>query len=92
MTTDQTPTAIKKTKLTTLQFGQFKDLIYNSTGIALGDNKREFIESRLSKRLRSLEIDSFAEYYKMLTSGRPDSEEMQEMVNRVTTNKTNFFP
>ncbi|MEO1528056.1 MAG: CheR family methyltransferase [Planctomycetota bacterium] len=92
MPTDQaSEPSLKKPKLSASQFTQFKDLIYRETGISLGDNKREFIQSRLSKRLRSLEIDSFADYFSMLRDGGSESEEMQEMVNRVTTNKTNFF-
>ncbi|MEL6109091.1 MAG: CheR family methyltransferase, partial [Planctomycetota bacterium] len=39
----------------------------------------------------SLDIGSFAEYYKLLRDSGSGSEEMQEMINRVTTNKTNFF-
>ncbi|WP_158222488.1 CheR family methyltransferase [Rhodopirellula sp. MGV] len=73
------------------QFRLLRELIYDTTGISLGDNKLDFIQSRLRKRLRHLKMDSFAKYYDLLKSQGPQGAEMQEMINRVTTNKTHFF-
>ena len=46
--------------------------------------------SRLARRLRALGLTSFSEYLKVLTES-PDCEELAHMINRITTNKTEFF-
>lgn len=72
------------------EFAQFQRLIYQLTGISLADSKKALLVGRLGKRLRALSLDSFNEYYRYVTSGNyPD--EVQTMVNLVTTNETYFF-
>ena len=78
-------------ELRSSQFSLFRDLIYKETGISLKSNKRDFVESRLRKRLRANNLGSFTDYYNLLTKKDPDGVEMQQMINRVTTNKTHFF-
>ncbi|MCC9601201.1 hypothetical protein LOC67_11650 [Stieleria sp. JC731] len=91
-TTDtQAQDAAQRATLRIPQFRLLRDLIYNSTGISLGDNKLDFVQSRLRKRLRHHNMSSFATYYDLLKSQGPDGAEMQEMINRITTNKTHFF-
>ena len=71
-------------------FKKFKKLIYNNTGIFLKDTKVEMINSRLLKRLRVLNIVSFHDYYDYLEN-EVDGAELLEMINCITTNKTDFF-
>ena len=73
------------------QFRLFRDLVYRTTGISLADNKLEFVQARLRKRLRHHQLNSYGAYYDLLDSGDPDGVELQEMINRITTNKTSFF-
>lgn len=73
------------------QFRLFRELVYRTTGISLADNKLEFVQSRLRKRLRHCQLDSYGAYYDLLENDDPDGSELQEMINRITTNKTNFF-
>lgn len=73
------------------QFRLFRDLVYRTTGISLADNKLEFVQARLRKRLRHHQLSSYAAYYDLLDSGDPNGVELQEMINRITTNKTSFF-
>ncbi|MEW4453838.1 protein-glutamate O-methyltransferase CheR [Bremerella sp. JC817] len=72
-------------------FGDFKRLIYEKTGISLNESKRCLLSTRLSKRLRTLGIDEPAEYFKLVTSQGSEGPEMQELVNCITTNKTDFM-
>jgi chemotaxis protein methyltransferase CheR len=58
------------------------------TGITLGDHKRELVYSRLARRLRALQLRSFAEYRARLAS---DVQEVAELRNAITTNLTAFF-
>lgn len=69
---------------------RFQDLVKQHTGIALSDQKRALVCSRLAKRLRALAIDSFREYYTYLTS-EAGERELEHFVNAITTNKTDFY-
>jgi chemotaxis protein methyltransferase CheR len=51
--------------------------------------KRVMLESRLRRRLRSLQLPDFTSYCDLVLSG--DEEELGAMVDEVTTNKTDFF-
>lgn len=72
-------------------FQAFQHLIYTETGISLGENKRCLLCSRLSKRLRALNLHDYLDYYDYLMRRDGDGGEMQQMINCITTNKTDFF-
>jgi chemotaxis protein methyltransferase CheR len=73
------------------EFQAFQHLIYTETGITLNESKRCLVCSRLSKRLRSLRLTSYLDYYDYLLRRDNNGEELQRMVNCITTNKTDFF-
>lgn len=77
-------------KLADKEFGQLKTLIKELTGISLTEQKKMLIVARLSKRLRVLGLSSFAQYYDLLTE-TGNSSEIIHLINRITTNKTDFF-
>jgi chemotaxis protein methyltransferase CheR len=79
----------KEFELTDSEFKRLRDLVHASTGIALSDAKREMVYGRLARRLRKLKLASFAEYCQLLES--PESTELQELTNAITTNLTAFF-
>lgn len=80
---------IKEFDLSEQEFQAFVRIAYDQTGIVLSDQKREMLYSRLSRRLRALEMSSFSEYRDLLT--QPQSEELDHFVNAITTNLTSFF-
>ena len=57
-------------------------------GINLADSKDSMVYSRLSRRIRSLKMSSFAEYLSYVDKTQS---EHQEFVNALTTNLTSFF-
>ncbi len=69
-------------------FKKFQTLIRNESGIHLSDAKENLLTSRLAKRLRYYQIDSYDEYYKLVIQ---DSIELQMMIDIITTNETSFF-
>jgi chemotaxis protein methyltransferase CheR len=69
----------------------FRALIHHHTGIWLRDGKQIMLASRLSRRLRHHGIANFAEYYQYVQRSPDNSEEIRELINCVTTNKTSFF-
>ncbi len=73
------------------QFSKLRDIIYKRSGIHFPDNKKYILESRLGHRLGELEIDNFDEYIAFLSIGPYQTDEFQEMFNRITINETSFF-
>ena len=72
------------------EFGLFQRLIYRLAGISMADSKKVLLVGRLGKRLRHYGLSSFGEYYRMLAAGE-HPEELQMMVDLLTTNETYFF-
>ncbi len=64
------------------------ELAYQYAGIALADSKRNLVYSRLSRRLRSLGLRSFAEYRAYLDE---TDAERENFINAISTNLTKFF-
>ena len=73
------------------EFRQLRELIHRHTGIALSDHKRALVCARLARRLRHYQFTRYAQYYELLCQGDPDGAELKEMINAITTNKTDFF-
>lgn len=74
---------------TTQHFEQLRKLVSEHTGISLGEQKRDLLYGRLTRRLRSLGLSGFDDYIQLLHQS-PDAE-LQNFINAVTTNLTSFF-
>lgn len=72
-------------------FNRFKDFIQKELGIKMPDVKRGMLQSRFQKRLRALGLNSYEDYCDYVFSTKGREEEMQNMIDVVTTNKTDFF-
>lgn len=77
-----------------LSEGEFHRLglfIQSECGIKMPTVKKSMLESRLKKRLRSLGMGTFREYCDYLFSREGIRDETVNMLDVVTTNKTDFF-
>jgi chemotaxis protein methyltransferase CheR len=72
-------------------FGRLRSLIYEQSGISLSPDKKTMLELRVKRRLRSLHLDSFAEYCEYLFGPHGQKEEIVHLLDVVSTNKTDFF-
>jgi len=72
------------------EYEAIRVLVKEKTGINLGLRKRDLVVSRLSKRLRALGLSGFKQYIDYL-DGPEGPDELVQMINRITTNKTDFF-
>jgi len=77
-------------ELTDAEFEQFQKLIYSTCGINLTLNKKQLLVSRLRKRMESLSLTSFRAYREHVIK-KGNEEEFSQMLNAVSTNKTDFF-
>jgi chemotaxis protein methyltransferase CheR len=72
-------------------FYRLSAFIQNEYGIKMPDIKKTLLESRLQKRLRSLEIKTFKDYCDYLFSPEGMTVELPHFIDKITTNKTDFF-
>ena len=77
-------------KLTDQQFRKLSTFLQKETGIKLPDVKKIMLQSRLYKRLRALGINSFDDYINYALK-KGNEQEIINMIDVVSTNKTDFF-
>jgi chemotaxis protein methyltransferase CheR len=65
-------------------------LVYDRSRIHLGPDKRVLVSSRLSKRLRQLNLAGYSEYCARLRSPA-GVDELQMVIDHISTNHTHFF-
>ncbi|MBV9914268.1 MAG: protein-glutamate O-methyltransferase CheR [Sinobacteraceae bacterium] len=70
-------------------FEALRRLVKQITGIHLSEQKRELVYGRLARRLRALQLTSFAQYRRLLAED--NGREIVEFCNAITTNLTSFF-
>jgi chemotaxis protein methyltransferase CheR len=78
--------------LTEETFRRISDLIREETGIFMRDSKKLLLANRIRRRLAALGLDSFQEYYELLTAGNEAAaEERRRFIDAISTNETYFF-
>jgi chemotaxis protein methyltransferase CheR len=90
MKTQEVPLPVRNTDLTDKQLDTIISMVKSMAGINLHDGKKELIKARLGKRLRSLNMNSFEEYLKLVKNDSA-SGELTAMLDAISTNLTNFF-
>ncbi len=81
----------QKTAMSDRDFRRFRELIYEQCGINLVPAKKTMLTSRLRKRLRALNMESFGQYFDHVSSLKGKTGELVHMLDAVSTNKTDFF-
>lgn len=77
-------------KLSDQEFKYISKRVYDYANINLTEKKRSLVISRLSKRIRKLNLNSFKEYIEFI-EGDPYGLEFQSMIDSISTNYTLFF-
>jgi chemotaxis protein methyltransferase CheR len=77
--------------LSARDFARLRELIYAETGICLSAEKKTMVEVRLKRRLRVLNMTTYACYCEFVFDRRGMDEELVFLINVITTNKTDFF-
>jgi chemotaxis protein methyltransferase CheR len=72
-------------------FSRLGKLLTDRYGIKLPPEKRIMFQTRLQTRLRELEMDSFEKYCQFIFDPANTSDELEKMINYISTNKTEFF-
>jgi chemotaxis protein methyltransferase CheR len=74
-----------------LEYTRLSSFIMSQFGIKLPPNKKTLLQCRLQKRLKILNYTSFKEYVDYVFSTKGLNEEVVNMIDAVSTNKTDFF-
>lgn len=72
-------------------FGDWSRLLEERSGIVLTEERRAFLESRLTARMRELDVQDYGEYYRQVTDGVRGSVEWGRLLDQLTIQETRFF-
>jgi chemotaxis protein methyltransferase CheR len=78
-------------KLTDAEFRMFSNLVRERCGLHFGPDARFLLEKRLARRLRELEMTSFAAYHYRIRRAAQLDDEFASLIDELTTNETYFF-
>lgn len=73
------------------EFNRLSKFIISEYGIKMPPEKKIMLQSRLQRRLKALNLNSFKDYVDYVFSPEGQSEEVIHMMDVVSTNKTDFF-
>ena len=79
-------------RLTDLEFRLLRDLIYEESGIFLGENKAYLIENRLASLLEKSCSSTYGEFYLKVKNPPKSNQLCMLMVDAITTNETFLVP
>ncbi len=82
--------SISHADLTNNEFDMFRKLVFEKSGISLGDSKKELVRTRLSTRLRKGGFKTYKEYYKHVQEDKTGTE-IIDLLDSISTNLTSFF-
>jgi len=72
-------------------FDRFSAFIQSRLGIKMPSSKKTMLQTRLLKRLKPLGMTCYKDYYDYLFTPEGKQNELQNMIDVITTNKTDFL-
>lgn len=78
-------------KLTDAEFRMFREFFREHCGLHFGEDSRYLLEKRLARRVRELDLGSFASYHYLLRTDQHGDQELANVIDELTTNETYFF-
>jgi chemotaxis protein methyltransferase CheR len=87
---DKCATADAVLQISDADFARIGQYIYRETGIVITPAKRSMLVSRLSRRLRQLDLEAFSDYANLI-EGHHGENERSALISAITTNVTGFF-
>jgi len=71
-------------------FNKIREIVYEKSGISLGENKESLVSARVNKRMRSLDIADSSGYLNYVMQDE-SGEELVNLLDVISTNVTNFY-
>jgi chemotaxis protein methyltransferase CheR len=82
---------IDELRMTDAEFRMFAALLRQRCGLHFSNDARFLLEKRIARRLRELDLTSFAAYHYQVRSRSTGDSEFAHLVDELTTNETYFF-
>ncbi len=73
------------------QFHQWQALLEARTGVCVTDQRRVFLQTSLTTRMRELQIEDYQIYYDYVTQGPAGAIEWSALIDRLTVRETTFM-
>ncbi|MCY1293081.1 Chemotaxis protein methyltransferase Cher2 [compost metagenome] len=73
------------------EFHDWRALLEERTGVVISEQRRAFLQTNLSARMRELGVDDYAGYYRQVTDGPRGAVEWSTLLDRLTVQETCFF-
>jgi len=72
-------------------YGQWRALIEQRTGLQLADHLRTYLQGGLNRRMKLLNIQDYEQYLEYVTDEKNGIKEWSELVDTLTVQETQFF-
>ena len=72
------------------QLKSYSSFLYQKTGISISESKKEMFQMKIQKLMRRNNISSYDEYFSIITNEK-NKVQLEEFINTITTNTTEFF-
>jgi len=82
---------IFEAKMSNEEFLLLREEIYKYAGIDFQESQKRMLQSKMLKRLRIHQLNSFKEYYLLLKYDPARHDEIKALMNDITVNETYFF-
>lgn len=73
------------------EFRDWQALLEERTGVVINEQRRPFLQTNLSARMRELGVADYASYYRQVTDGPRGAVEWSTLLDRLTVQETRFF-
>ncbi|MGE8497347.1 MAG: protein-glutamate O-methyltransferase [Pseudomonas sp.] len=73
------------------EFRDWQALLEERTGVVINEQRRAFLQTNLSARMRELGVVDYATYYRQVTDGPRGAVEWSTLLDRLTVQETRFF-
>lgn len=73
------------------EFRAWQALLEERTGVVISEQRRAFLQTNLSARMRELGVADYASYYSQVTNGPRGAVEWSTLLDRLTVQETRFF-
>jgi len=77
--------------MTAAEFSEWRALLEERTGVVVSDQRRTFLQTNLTARMREIGVEDYASYYCQVTDGPRGAVEWSALLDRLTVQETRFF-
>jgi type IV pilus assembly protein PilK len=78
-------------EMSAVEFHAWQALLEERTGLVINEQRRTFLQTNLSARMRELGVEGYANYFRQVNDGPSGAVEWSTLLDRLTVQETRFF-